>query len=79
MYRKGKGKFLDILMQDTSGKYVAFFNNVSDGDWSDVETASSFVCQVYGLGTKTEDVNEARFLKLMHLSGSGKKVSMLLS
>ena len=72
--RKGKVKPLTIIEKDDSGSYLKFFTNLGDKDINiDIDTASEFVCQMYGQ-TRTADVNEARYLKLMEMSGKISKV-----
>ena len=72
--RKGKVKPLSIIEKDDTGSYLNFFANLGAKDIDiDFDTASEFVSHMYGQ-TKTADVNEVRYLKLMEMSGKIKKV-----
>ena len=72
--RKGKVKPLSIIEKDDTSSYLNFFANLGDKDINiDIDTASEYVCQMYGQ-TRTADVNEARYLKLMEMSGKISKV-----
>ncbi|XP_063063854.1 uncharacterized protein LOC134456421 [Engraulis encrasicolus] len=69
-FRKGKLKPLNIIEKDDTDLFVKFL--ISLGNRSshvDIETASEFVCRIYGQ-RKTRDTNEARYLKLMEMSGN---------
>ncbi|XP_063047206.1 uncharacterized protein LOC134440965 [Engraulis encrasicolus] len=77
MQRKGKLKPLNIIEKDDTDLFVKFL--ISLGNRSshvDIETASEFVCRIYGQ-RKTRDTNEARYLKLMEMSGNISKESPL--
>lgn len=62
------------MEKDTTGKYVDFFINMGKVDGKiDIGVASEFVCKLYGQ-VKENDVDEARFSKLMKMSGKVNKV-----
>ena len=64
-------------MNDESGRFLEFFKKMGSGDAiSLLGLAEEFVCSMYGLGNKTCDVNEARFLKLLAMSGPIDQVYM---
>ena len=74
-FRKGKVKPFDILRQDNTNKFVELF--ISMGDMSgacDIEAASEFVCQMYAQH-KTRDVNEARYIKMLEMTGKVNQVN----
>ncbi|KAJ8023702.1 hypothetical protein HOLleu_36213 [Holothuria leucospilota] len=68
-YRKGKVKPLEIVEKDDTGKFVNFFISLgdllSDGDF---DAASEYVCSMYGQ-IKVKDVDEARYRKLIAMTG----------
>lgn len=67
--RKGKVKPFDIMSKDATGKFVDLFISMGDITGSvDVDAASEFVCQVYAQ-YKTRDVNEARYNKMLQMTG----------
>lgn len=67
-------KALDIVVKDTSSTFVNMFINMGERNGNaDVETASAFVCQLYGQ-SKSIDVNEARYKKLIQMSGKFSEV-----
>lgn len=73
-YRKGKTKPLDLIEKDISGSFVELFISMGELHKTvDLDVASEFVCRMYGHG-KTQDVNEARFNKLMQMTGKVDKV-----
>ena len=74
-YRKGKTKALDIITKDKTGRYLNLFISMGDvnDDNVDVDVASEFVCHLYGQH-RTSDVNEARYYKLMQVTGRDDKV-----
>ena len=74
--RKGKLKPLEIVEEDTTGQYVDFFINMGKVDDAiDIGIASEFVCKLYGQ-VKENDVDQARFSKLMKMSGKVNKVTV---
>lgn len=73
-FRKGKVKPLDIVEKDDTGRFLQLFTNMGKvyGDVN-LEVASEFVCKVYGQ-IKEQNVDEARYSKLMQMSGKVDKV-----
>lgn len=74
-FRKGKVKPFDILKKDTTRKFVEIF--ISMGDITedvDAEVASEFVCRMYAQH-KTQDVNEARYNKVLEMTGKVHQVN----
>ncbi|XP_030837116.1 uncharacterized protein LOC105437992 [Strongylocentrotus purpuratus] len=69
-YRKGKTKPLEIMQKDKTGNYVDLFISMgkAQDESIDLDVASEFVCRMYGQH-KTGDVNEARYIKLMQMTG----------
>ncbi|CAB4040582.1 PREDICTED: uncharacterized protein LOC105437992, partial [Paramuricea clavata] len=66
---KGKSKPLSIIENDQSGSYVNLFIDMGDRNSDvDLHIASEFVCRIYAV-TKTKDVNEARYQKLIQMTG----------
>ena len=68
-YRKGKVKALDILQKDTAGTFIQFFNQLSSEIDPDQSKAEEFICSLYGLKGDVKDVNEARYAKLLQMTG----------
>uniref|UniRef100_UPI00358E4927 uncharacterized protein isoform X4 n=1 Tax=Myxine glutinosa TaxID=7769 RepID=UPI00358E4927 len=65
----GKSKPLDVVEKDKTGCYVNLFFSTGEVDGSvDPDVASELVCRMYGQ-SKTRDVNEARYNKLMQMTG----------
>ena len=62
-------KPFSILQNDTSRKFVELFISMANGRADiDMDLASEFVCRMYGQSTVVS-VNEARYLKLLEMSG----------
>ena len=73
-FRKGKVKPLDIIEKDDTGRFLRLFSNMRESDSAiDLEVASEFVCRVYGQ-SKEQDVDKARYCKLLQMSGKVDKV-----
>lgn len=74
-FRKGKVKPFNIMKNDATGKFVEMFISMGDitGD-VDADIVSEFVCQMYAQH-KTRDVNEARYIKLLQMTGKVHKVN----
>ena len=69
LFRKGESKPLSIIEKDQTGCYVNLFTDMGDLDCDvDQNIVSEFVCRVYA-ETKTKDVNETRYQKLIKMSG----------
>ena len=69
-------KPFDIVEKDSTGRYVNFFISMGKADARiDAGVASEFVCRLYG-HVKEKDVDEARFTKLMKMSGKVNKVTV---
>jgi hypothetical protein len=68
-FRKGKTKPLTIIERDKTNSYVDLFISMGDvNSVVDLDVASEFVCRVYAQSS-TQDVNEARYKKLMQMTG----------
>jgi len=68
-FRKGKVKPFEIMKKEETGQFVDLFigmGNIVEG--VDVDVASEFVCQMYAQ-SKTKDVDEARYKKLLDMTG----------
>ncbi|XP_068240150.1 uncharacterized protein [Palaemon carinicauda] len=77
-YRKGKVKPLEILEKDPTGSFLQLFSNMGEVDGEvDIDVASEFVCKMYGQN-KERDVDEARYRKIMQMSGTVDKENPLL-
>ncbi|XP_048869412.1 uncharacterized protein LOC125741923 isoform X1 [Brienomyrus brachyistius] len=69
MTGKGKVKALDLIEKDDTGRFLNLFTNMGQVDGAvDFEVASEFVCRMYGQ-SKEQDVDKARYTKLMQMSG----------
>lgn len=67
--RKGKTKPLDLVEKDRTDRFVNLFISMGEVDGSvDLDAASEFVCHMYAQ-SKTRDVNEARYKKLLQMTG----------
>ena len=55
----------------------AFSKKLSTDD-VDIDAASEFVCKMYGQSNNTNDVNEARYNKLLMMSGKFSQVDICL-
>ncbi|KAK3890329.1 hypothetical protein Pcinc_005711 [Petrolisthes cinctipes] len=68
-YMKGKVKPFNIMKKDATRKFVEMFISMGDitGD-VDADIASEFVCQICAQH-KTRDVNEARYIKMLQMTG----------
>ena len=74
-FRKGKVKPFDIMKKDATRKFVEMFISMGDitGD-VDADVASEFVCRMYAQH-KTRDVNEARYIKMLEMTGKVHQVN----
>ena len=77
-YRKGKLRPLDIVRKNVSNEMIEFFITLSNGGEPDKAKAEEFICAIYGMKGITKDVNEARYLKLLQMTGNNKKVNMAI-
>ena len=69
IFRKGKVKALGIVEKDKTGRFVNLFISMGDVHGSvDLDVASELVCHMYAQ-SKTKDVDEARYNRLMQVSG----------
>ncbi|KAG1676316.1 hypothetical protein GQR58_014353 [Nymphon striatum] len=76
-YRKGKVKALGIVQKDKTGRFVNLFISMGDVHGSvDFDVASDLVCHMYAQ-SKTKDVDEARYNRLMQVSRKVDKVNPL--
>ena len=73
-YRKGKVGPLEILMKDSSGRFIKAFRNISTADKPDEPTLQEYTCVVYGQSGQV-DINEARHAKLLQMTGKINQVS----
>lgn len=74
-FRKGKVKPFDIMKKDTSKKFVELFISMGDSTVDvDIDATLEFVCQMYSQH-KTRDVNEARYIKMLEMTGKVDQVS----
>lgn len=70
IFRKGKVKPLEIVEKDKIGRFVEIFISTGEVDGGvDMDVALEFVCCMYAQG-KIRDVNEARYSKLMQMTGT---------
>ena len=75
-YRKGKTKPYEILEKDNDGTLIKFFYSTSSREEPSRQIAEQYVCCMYGVkGIK--DVNEARYIKLLQMTGKINKVRFL--
>lgn len=73
-FRKGKTKPLELVEKDKTGCYVNLFISMGEVPGNvDLDVASEFVCCMY-TQSKTRNVNEARYNKLMQMTGKVDKV-----
>ncbi|ESO95158.1 hypothetical protein LOTGIDRAFT_160924 [Lottia gigantea] len=71
--RKGKTKALDIIEKDESGRFVEAFISMGDARHTvDFDVISEFVCCMYAQ-SQTRDIDEARYNKLMQMTGKVQK------
>ena len=75
-YRKGKIKPYEILENDTDGALIKFFCNMSSREEPSLQIAEEYVCALYGMKS-VKDVNEARYMKLVQMTGKISKVSSI--
>ena len=68
-YRKGKMKSFEILQNDTAGTSIQFFNQLSSEIDPDQARTEKFICFLYGMKGNIKDVNEARYEKLLQITG----------
>jgi len=67
------------MEKDETDSFLQLFTSMGDRQASiDVDVASGFVCRMYTL-SKTGDVNEAKYKKLMQMSGNINKVIIFQS
>ena len=72
--RKGKVKPFDLLEKHKTDEFIKFFISLGCKNATvDVHVASKYVCSMYAQ-SKTDDVNEARYNKLLQMSGNISKV-----
>lgn len=71
-YRKGKTKSYEILEKDNDGTLIKFFYNMSSREEPNRQIAE-YVCSLYGV-KGIQDVNEARYIKLVQMTGKINKV-----
>ena len=78
MFKLGcKSKPLSIIENDQSGSYVNLFIDMGDQNSDvDLHIVSEFVCRIYAV-TKTKYVNEARYQKLIQMTGKVDQVIMI--
>lgn len=67
-------KPLSIVEKDETGRFLELFISMGRVGEVDFEVASEFVCRMYGQ-TKETNVDEARYSKLLQMSGKVDKVS----
>lgn len=67
-YRKGKIRPYELLEDDNDGYWIQFFCSMSSQGKLNRKMAEEYVCSLYGI-TKVEDVNLARFNKLVQMTG----------
>lgn len=68
-FRKGKTKALTIVEKDMTDCYVNLFISMGDVNSSvDLNVTSEFVCRMYA-ESNLKDVNEARYKKLIQMTG----------
>jgi len=67
-------KPLGIVEKDETGRFLELFISMGEAGEVDFEIASEFVCRMYGQ-TKEKNVDEARYGKLLQMSGKVDKVS----
>lgn len=69
LFRQGKSKPLSIIEKDLTGCYVNLFTDFGDLNRDvDQHVVSEFVCRIYA-ATNTRDINEARYQKLVKMTG----------
>lgn len=68
-------KPLQILLKDESKEFVNMLISLGDPQYAPIDTdvASKFTCRMYGV-TETDDVDEARYSKLIEMTGKFDKV-----
>ena len=67
-------KPLGRIEKDKSDRFLKLFTDMGDVTRSvDVDVASEYLCHMYGQ-VKTKEVNEARYTKLMKMTGKIDKV-----
>ncbi|ESO88713.1 hypothetical protein LOTGIDRAFT_165497 [Lottia gigantea] len=70
---KGKTKALDIIEKDESGRFVEAFISMGDARHTvDFDVISEFVCCMFAQ-SQTRDIDEARYNKLMQMTGKVQK------
>lgn len=73
-YGKGKLKPFEILENDDGGNFIEFFRKLTDKAVTpDPAIAELYVCRLYGFKNLTS-VNEARYSKLLQMTGKIDKV-----
>lgn len=69
-------KALELVEKDQSQRFVNLFIGMGQADSTvDTNVAAEFVCTLYGLG-KADGVNEARYKKLLQMTGKINQVSV---
>ena len=71
--RKGKARPFELLESDVSGRYIMALQSLTSEE-VDMAAVTSYVCWLYGF--KTNDVNEARYMAFLCMSGGNQKVSL---
>ena len=74
-FKKGKAKPLEILEKDPAGRFLQLFSSKVDGE-VDINVPLEFVCKMYGQNREW-NVDEARYEKLLQMSGKVVKVCYL--
>ena len=73
-YRKGKIKPLEVIEKDTEGTLIQLFSRIVSEDQPDQSKAEEFTCSLYGMKGYVKDANEARPVKLCHMTVKMDKV-----
>ncbi|CAL4180456.1 unnamed protein product, partial [Meganyctiphanes norvegica] len=68
-YRKGKVKPLEVLQKDTAGTLIKLFSKLSSDEDPLQSKAEEFICSLYGMKDGINTVNEARYAKLLQMTG----------
>ena len=71
--RKGKARPFELLESDVSGRYIMALQSLTSEE-VDMAAVTSYVCWLYGF--KTNDVNKARYMAFLRMSGGNQKVSL---
>ena len=77
-FRKGKTKPFDLIAKNQTDSYINFFTSMGNAhETINEDIASEFVCRMYSQ-SKTQDVNEARYNKLIQMTGKVDKVKYII-